>query len=137
MRRGCSARVKLKQRSRQWTSQLWNFSDRIYRRLLKELYYFTDIHLELLLFFGVYDSILLSSTWSLLEVYHNIIGRLVSPMATAIGYRKLDLPTNEIRLIRLLPAPATANYAAIRCVLEHASLSNPPSFIALSYQWGD
>jgi hypothetical protein len=80
--------------------------------------------------------LLLGASWKYI-ITLLVAGRLVSPMATAIGYRKLDLTTNEIRLIRLLPAPATANYAAIQCVLQYASLSNPPSYIALSYQWGD
>ena len=44
---------------------------------------------------------------------------------------------NEIRLIKLLPAPATEKNATIHCVLDYASLSDPPPYVALSYQWGD
>lgn len=39
----------------------------------------------------------------------------------------------EIRLVRILPQRKTM----IRCEIVHASLANPPPYVAVSYAWGD
>ncbi|KAK0624942.1 heterokaryon incompatibility protein-domain-containing protein, partial [Bombardia bombarda] len=41
---------------------------------------------------------------------------------------------SEVRLVKLLPAKFDD---PIQCKLEHVSLASAPSFIALSYTWGD
>jgi hypothetical protein len=58
------------------------------------------------------------------------------PVVTTIGgftYSPLDTDFNEIRILTLL----SGDTEMVQCTLEHASLINPPEFIALSYCWGD
>lgn len=49
-------------------------------------------------------------------------------------YLFLDPNVREIRLVSLLPGPATAD---IECLLSHASLDQNPHYEALSYAWGE
>jgi hypothetical protein len=49
------------------------------------------------------------------------------------SYLYNELEWNEIRLVKILPA----RMAAIRCEIIHVSLDKPPSYIAISYAWGD
>jgi hypothetical protein len=51
-------------------------------------------------------------------------------------YKPLDLKTNEIRLLTVLPSQQN-NPREIHCSLTHSSLSNPPQYHALSYAWQD
>ncbi|KAK2736972.1 heterokaryon incompatibility protein [Colletotrichum kahawae] len=48
-------------------------------------------------------------------------------------YRYNALGESEIRLIRLLPA----RMFKIKCEVVHAPITNPPTYIAVSYAWGD
>lgn len=45
----------------------------------------------------------------------------------------MPLGDGEIRLIRIFPVRRTI----IRCDIVHASLENPPPYVAISYAWGD
>ena len=51
--------------------------------------------------------------------------------------RPLDATKREIRLIHLLPrlSPAEDDYL-VRCRIEHVSLDDNPTYLALSYLWG-
>jgi hypothetical protein len=51
------------------------------------------------------------------------------------SYHPLDCHSQEIRLLRILPA--WNNEEPISCVLEIASLQDSPCYTALSYCWGD
>jgi hypothetical protein len=51
-------------------------------------------------------------------------------------YKPLDLKTNEIRLLTVLPSQKN-NPREIHCSLTHPSLRNPPQYHALSYAWQD
>jgi hypothetical protein len=59
---------------------------------------------------------------------------MIAPNQT-LTYRPLDKSISEFRLLRLHPTNNFSN--SIRCDLEYASLNDPPSYSALSYQWGD
>jgi hypothetical protein len=50
-------------------------------------------------------------------------------------YRPLNIAAREIRLLELLPAKNPAD--PIKCKLRNVSLDLKPSYIALSYVWGD
>ncbi|CZT10743.1 uncharacterized protein RAG0_15124 [Rhynchosporium agropyri] len=52
-----------------------------------------------------------------------------------VQYKPLDFETYEIRLLRL--QWGFENIEDIHCSLEHASLIDPGSYIALSYCWGN
>ena len=52
-------------------------------------------------------------------------------------YSPLNTAQGGIRLIKLSPVTPDGENTVVECVLEHASLVNPPPFIALSYLWGD
>lgn len=58
-------------------------------------------------------------------------------MSTGVEYRKLDITINEIRILRLVYAPASASHAPLHCMLEYYPLASPPPYTALSYQWGN
>lgn len=58
-------------------------------------------------------------------------------MSTGVEYRKLDITINEIRILRLVHAPASASHAPLHCMLEYHPLASPPPYTALSYQWGN
>jgi hypothetical protein len=51
-----------------------------------------------------------------------------------ICYIPLNASQNEIRLLSLLPDDGVHG---VSCTLEHASLINPPKYVALSYCWGE
>jgi len=53
----------------------------------------------------------------------------------AYPYRKLDFDTHEIRLLKL--EWTYAEDSSITYSLDHASLIDPGSYVALSYCWGD
>jgi hypothetical protein len=48
-------------------------------------------------------------------------------------YRYKPLGEFEFRLVRILPKTMTL----VKCELVHCSLEDPPSYIAISYAWGD
>ncbi|KAF2204156.1 hypothetical protein GQ43DRAFT_365222 [Delitschia confertaspora ATCC 74209] len=48
-------------------------------------------------------------------------------------YRYTELQEMEFRLVRILPA----KMSTIKCEIIHASLKNPPHYLAISYAWGD
>jgi hypothetical protein len=48
-------------------------------------------------------------------------------------YRYSELQEHEFRLVKILPA----RMSTIKCEMFHASLKNPPSYMAISYAWGD
>ena len=50
-------------------------------------------------------------------------------------YNPLNTAAREIRLLELLPAENPA--APIKCTLRNVSLATKPSYLALSYVWGD
>jgi len=50
-------------------------------------------------------------------------------------YRPLSQIESEIRLIKILPSEDPNG--PIKCDLRHVSLAKPPSYLALSYCWGD
>jgi hypothetical protein len=50
----------------------------------------------------------------------------------ALQYQKLDADTESVRLLRVFPGDASD---VIRCELEHADLTDRPTFVALSYAW--
>ncbi len=49
------------------------------------------------------------------------------------GYQYRALQDSEFRLVRVFPERKTI----IRCEIVHASLDNPPQYVAISYAWGD
>jgi hypothetical protein len=55
-------------------------------------------------------------------------------------YHKLDPTSREIRLIKIVPSNTTEafeNGRPVECSMCCASLDSPPSYVALSYVWGD
>ncbi|KAF2806092.1 uncharacterized protein BDZ99DRAFT_395393 [Mytilinidion resinicola] len=48
-------------------------------------------------------------------------------------YQYTPLREMEFRLVRILPARSSK----IKCEIVHASIENPPDFVAISYAWGD
>jgi len=50
-------------------------------------------------------------------------------------YTALNSDVSEIRLLTILPDEAGST--PVHCTLDHASLINPPQYVALSYCWGD
>ncbi|KAF4624350.1 hypothetical protein G7Y89_g13822 [Cudoniella acicularis] len=60
--------------------------------------------------------------------------------ATGMHYSLLNTTRNEIRLLTLLPSSSPSSNpnptSEVQCTLTHASLFNPPPYIALSYHWG-
>ncbi|KAI0533107.1 heterokaryon incompatibility protein-domain-containing protein [Xylaria digitata] len=49
------------------------------------------------------------------------------------GFRYSELQDGEFRLIRL----ASSTSSSVECEVFHAPLSRPPSYVAISYAWGD
>lgn len=57
-------------------------------------------------------------------------------MSAQFGYQALDCPRREIRLLELLPAHHHPSKFRPACRIQHVSLDDKPSFMALSYVWG-
>lgn len=53
---------------------------------------------------------------------------------STMEYLPLNSDLNEIRLLTFLPGDSQSE---ICCTLQHASLINPPTYVALSYCWGN
>ncbi|PQE08062.1 hypothetical protein CJF32_00008147 [Rutstroemia sp. NJR-2017a WRK4] len=49
------------------------------------------------------------------------------------GYQYRGLQDQEFRLVRIFPERKTM----IKCEISHASLGDPPRYVAISYAWGD
>jgi hypothetical protein len=64
-------------------------------------------------------------------------GRLLSSASLGIpsdkAFRYRELGWMEFRLVRILPE----RMSTIKCEIIHATLENPPTYIAISYAWGD
>jgi hypothetical protein len=58
-------------------------------------------------------------------------------MGTQFEYQRLVRPEREIRLLELLPSTHKLSKFRPACRIFHASLDENPSFLALSYVWGD
>ncbi|PMD43638.1 hypothetical protein L207DRAFT_301603 [Hyaloscypha variabilis F] len=61
-------------------------------------------------------------------------------LLSSFSYKPLDATRNEIRLInihRRKPQTRADQPPAISCSMKHVSLDSSPSFMALSYVWGD
>lgn len=52
-------------------------------------------------------------------------------------FRPLDQPTQQIRLVRLLPKSSKAARDIIACEMKHFDIAEAPPFSALSWAWGD
>jgi hypothetical protein len=52
-------------------------------------------------------------------------------------YRYSELAGDEFRLVNILPQNLSSRVSGIRCEIILANLNHPPSYIALSYTWGD
>jgi len=55
-------------------------------------------------------------------------------MTTLEQYHYVSLKSDEVQLLKILPAPKSDTIA---CQLEHFSLDTLPAYSALSYTWGD
>ncbi|KAH8811275.1 heterokaryon incompatibility protein-domain-containing protein [Xylogone sp. PMI_703] len=59
-------------------------------------------------------------------------------MDSGLLYRPLGVAKNEIRLISITAISAgESDDEPVKCTLAHVSLGLPPSYVALSYCWGD
>ncbi|USP72811.1 hypothetical protein yc1106_00085 [Curvularia clavata] len=58
-------------------------------------------------------------------------------MATRFQHQPLDRARREIRLLKLLPRNQWPNEFLPTCSIFHASIDQCPSYLALSYVWGD
>lgn len=60
--------------------------------------------------------------------------QLLDDVPGPLAYRQLDLKSNQIRMLHLLPG---SQKDPIRCVLGTVFLDDSPKYEALSYAWGD
>jgi Heterokaryon incompatibility protein (HET) len=65
------------------------------------------------------------------------INQISDDSVNCYKYRPLDVTNREIRLIHLLPRLSVAeDDHLVSCRIEHASLDDDPTYLALSYTWG-
>ena len=62
-------------------------------------------------------------------------GRSVRIPISSYTYKPLDQANNEIRLVEI--SPDLIDDGTIQCSLKHYSLLQPPTYVAISYEWGD